>query len=85
MIKSQEITDQYIKAIQQELINDLITIRKCQGISQKKLEEISNEYAKKEDTVIARLEKHNTSPNLITLQKLVSSLGFKLTLTPISK
>lgn len=81
MIKSQEITEQYIKAIQQELINDLITIRKCQGISQKKLEEISGV----QQPVIARLEKHNTSPNLITLQKLVSSLGFKLTLTPISK
>lgn len=81
MIKTQEITEQNIKTIQQELINDLIKIRKCQGISQKKLEELSGV----QQPVIARLEKHNTSPNLITLQKLVSSLGFKLTLTPITK
>lgn len=81
MVNTQEITDQNIKTLQQELINSLIKIRKCQGISQKKLEEISGV----QQPIIARMEKHNTSPNLMTLQKLVSSLGFKLTLTPISK
>lgn len=81
MVNTQEITDQNIKTLQQELINNLIKIRKCQGISQKKLEEISGV----QQPIIARMEKHNTSPNLMTLQKLVSSLGFKLTLTPISK
>lgn len=53
------------------LIGEIIKARKEQGISQKKLEELSGV----KQPVIARLEQGVTSPNLNTILKILAPLG----------
>lgn len=61
------------------IINELIRARKEQGISQKKLEELSGV----KQPVIARIEKGKSSPNTDTLVKLLTPLGKKLVIVPL--
>ena len=61
------------------IINELIKTREEQGISQKKLEELSGV----KQPVIARIEKGKSSPNTDTLVKLLAPLGKKLVIVPL--
>lgn len=61
------------------IINELIRAREEQGISQKKLEELS----RVKQPVIARIEKGKSSPNTDTLVKLLTPLGKKLVIVPL--
>lgn len=61
------------------IINELIRAREEQGISQKKLEELSGV----KQPVIARIEKGKSSPNTDTLVKLLTPLGKKLVIVPL--
>jgi ribosome-binding protein aMBF1 (putative translation factor) len=61
------------------LIGALIKARREQGISQRKLEEMSGV----KQPVIARMEKGSTSPQLGTVIRVLASLGKKLTIVPI--
>ena len=53
------------------LIGELIKARNEQGISQKKLEELSGV----KQPVIARMEKGTASPNISTILKILTPLG----------
>ena len=53
------------------LVGELIKARKEQGISQKKLEELSGV----KQPIIARMEKGNTNPNISTILKVLAPLG----------
>lgn len=53
------------------LIGEIIKAREEMGISQKKLEELSGVR----QSVIARLERGNTSPQLDTILKILAPLG----------
>jgi len=53
------------------LVGELIKARKEQGISQKKLEELSGVR----QPVIARMEKGSTNPNISTVLKVLAPLG----------
>lgn len=61
------------------IIGELIKARQEQGISQKKLEEISGVR----QPVIARMEKGYTSPQLDTLLKVLAPLGKTLAVVPL--
>jgi DNA-binding XRE family transcriptional regulator len=61
------------------LIGELIKARREQGISQRKLEEISGV----KQPVIARMEKGSTTPQIGTVIKVLASLGKKLTIVPM--
>lgn len=61
------------------IIGELIKARQEQGISQKKLEEISGV----KQPVIARMEKGYTSPQLDTLLKVLAPLGKTLAVVPL--
>lgn len=61
------------------LIGELINARQKQGISQKKLEEMSGV----KQPVIARMEKGSTSPQLDTVLKVLAPLGKTLAIVPI--
>lgn len=61
------------------IIGELIKARQEQGISQKKLEEISGV----KQPVIARMEKGYTSPQLDTILKVLAPLGKTLAVVPI--
>jgi DNA-binding XRE family transcriptional regulator len=61
------------------LIGELIKARREQGISQRKLEEMSGV----KQPIIARMEKGSTSPQIGTVIKVLASLGKKLTIVPI--
>ena len=61
------------------IISELIRARQEQGISQKKLEEISGV----KQPVIARIEKGYTSPQLDTLLKVLAPLGKTLAVVPL--
>lgn len=61
------------------IINELIRAREEQGISQKKLEELSGV----KQPVIARIEKGKSIPNTDTLVKLLTPLGKKLVIVPL--
>lgn len=61
------------------LIGELIKARQEQGISQKKLEEISGV----KQPVIARMERGYTSPQLDTVLKLLAPLGKTLAIVPL--
>ena len=63
------------------LIGELIKARKEQGISQKKLEELSGV----KQPIIARMEKGSTSPQLKTVLKVLAPLGLTLALVPIKE
>lgn len=61
------------------LIGELIKARQEQGISQKKLEELSGV----KQPIIARMEKGTTSPQLETVLKILAPLGKTLAIVPI--
>lgn len=63
------------------LIGELIKARQEQGISQKKLEELSGV----KQPIIARMEKGYTSPQLDTILKVLAPLGKTLAIVPIEK
>ena len=66
-------------AIRVELMSELAQARSEQGISQKKLEELSGV----KQPVIARLERGHTSPQIDTVIKLLVPLGKTLKVVPI--
>ena len=61
------------------LIGEIIKARQEQGITQKKLEELSGV----KQPVIARMEKGSTSPQLDTVLKVLASLGKTLAVVPM--
>lgn len=61
------------------LIGELIKARQEQGISQKKLEEMSGV----KQPIIARMEKGSTSPQLDTVLKVLAPLGKTLAIVPL--
>lgn len=61
------------------LIGELIKARKEQGLSQKKLEELSGV----KQPVIARMERGLTSPQIDTVLKLLAPLGKTLAIVPL--
>ena len=61
------------------LIGELIKARKENGISQKKLEELSGV----KQPIIARMEKGTTSPQLDTVMKVLAPLGKTLAIVPL--
>ena len=61
------------------LIGELIRARTEQGISQKKLEELSGV----KQPVIARMEKGTTNPQINTLLKVLAPLGKTLAIVPL--
>ncbi len=61
------------------LIGELIQTRQEQGISQKRLSEISGV----KQPVIARMEKGYTNPQLDTLLKVLAPLGKTLAIVPL--
>ena len=63
------------------LMEQLIEARQAQGISQKRLEELSGVS----QPVIARMEKGITSPQLSTLLKVLRPLGLTLKIVPVPK
>lgn len=63
------------------LIGELIKARQEQGISQKKLEELSGV----KQPIIARMEKGSTNPQIDTVLKVLAPLGKTLAIVPISK
>ena len=63
------------------LIGELIKARKEQGISQKELEELSGV----KQSVIARMEKGITNPQLDTILKVLVPLGKTLAVVPLEK
>ena len=72
----EEIAESKLKV---SLIGELITTRQEQGISQKKLEELSGV----KQPVIARMEKGYTSPQIDTLLKVLAPLGKTLAIVPL--
>ena len=63
----------------EDVIGELIKTRQEQGISQKKLEELSGV----KQPVIARMEKGYTSPQIDTLLKVLAPLGKTLAIVPL--
>lgn len=63
------------------LIGELIKARQEQGISQKRLEELSGV----KQPIIARTEKGNTNPQISTLLKLLVPLGKTLAIVPLDE
>lgn len=78
LFTSEEISESDLRVA---LIGELVKARKEQGISQKKLEELSGV----KQPVIARMEKGITSPNLDTLLKVLAPLGKTLYVGNIRK
>ena len=64
-----------------EILAALIFARREQGISQKKLEELSGI----KQPVIARTERGTSNPRLDTVLKLLTSLGKTLAVVPLDK
>ena len=60
-------------------MTELINARNEQGISQKKLEELSGV----KQPIIARMEKGHTSPQLGTIIKVLAPLGKTLAVVPL--
>jgi ribosome-binding protein aMBF1 (putative translation factor) len=72
----EEIAERDLKAA---LIGEFIKARREQGISQRKLEEMSGV----KQPVIARMEKGSTTPQIGTVIKVLASLGKKLAIVPM--
>ena len=62
-----------------QLMSELIKARQEQGISQKKLEELSGV----KQPIIARMEKGYTNPQIDTLLKVLAPLGKTIAIVPI--
>lgn len=65
--------------LRNSIINELIKARQEQGISQKKLEEMSGV----KQPIIARMEKGTTNPQLETVLKVLAPLGMTLAIVPL--
>lgn len=63
------------------IIGELIKARKEQGLSQKRLEELSGV----KQPIIARMEKGSTSPQLSTVLKVLVPLGKTLAVVPLDE
>lgn len=61
------------------LIGELIKARQEQGLTQRKLEELSGV----KQPIIARMEKGSTSPQLDTILKVLAPLGKTLAIVPL--
>lgn len=61
------------------IIGELINARETQGISQRKLEELSGV----KQPVISRVERGITDPHISTLMKLLAPLGKTLAIVPL--
>jgi len=61
------------------LMGELVKARKEQGISQRKLEELSGV----KQSVIARIENGSSNPQLETIIKLLAALGKTLAVVPM--
>ncbi|MDR0272826.1 MAG: helix-turn-helix domain-containing protein [Clostridiales bacterium] len=66
-------------AIRVELMSEIIQARNEQGVSQKKLEELSGVR----QPVIARMERGHTSPQVDTVIKILAPLGKTLAVVPL--
>ena len=71
-----EITESDLRV---SLVGELIKARQEQGISQRRLEEMSGV----KQPIIARMEKGYTNPQLDTLLKVLAPLGKTLAIVPI--
>ena len=78
LLTPEEIAESNLKVA---LIGELIKARQEQGISQKKLEELSGV----KQPIIARMEKGSTNPQIDTVLKVLAPLGKTLAIVPISK
>jgi DNA-binding XRE family transcriptional regulator len=80
-IKQEIFTPEEIAAndLKVAIIGELIKARNEQGISQKKLEELSGV----KQPIIARMEKGYTNPQIDTLLKLLAPLGKTLVIAPL--
>ena len=67
--------------LESAIMSELIEARHEQGISQKKLEELSGVS----QPVIARMETGKTSPQLDTVLKVLASLGKTLAIVPLEQ
>jgi len=74
----EEIAESDIKVA---LVGEIIKARQEQGISQKRLEELSGV----KQPIIARMEKGSTSPNLSTILKVLAPLGKTLYIGEIKR
>lgn len=63
------------------IIGEIIKARQEQGISQKKLEQLSGV----KQPIIARMEKGNTNPQIDTVLKVLAALGKTLTVVPLQE
>lgn len=63
------------------IVGSIIKARQEQGISQKKLEELSGV----KQPIIARMEKGYTNPQIDTVLKVLEPLGMTLKVVPISE
>ncbi len=72
----EEISESYLRVA---LISELIKARQEQGISQKKLEELSGV----KQPIIARMEAGKTNPQLDTILKVLAPLGKTLAVVPL--
>ena len=77
LFSSDEIAESNLRV---DLISELIKARLDQGISQKKLEELSGV----KQPVIARMEKGYTDPQVETLLKVLAPLGKTLAIVPLN-
>ena len=64
-----------------EIVSQIVMARKNGGLSQRGLSEKSGIP----QAVIARFERGNTDPRLMTLLRILRPLGYKLTITQIEK
>ena len=73
--------DERIIELEKELIRTIVSIREEQGLSQKEL----SKKCRLTQPAIARLEKSVHSPQLDSLLKILTPLGYTLQIVPFSK
>lgn len=78
LLTNEEISESELRV---SLIGELIKARQEQGISQKKLEELSGV----KQPIIARMEKGSTNPQISTLLKVLAPLGKTLAIVPLNE
>lgn len=64
-----------------ELIGKIIEVREAQGLTQQELADISGV----KQSSIARLEKLKSTPQIDTLFRILTPMGYKLTIVPTSE
>lgn len=65
----------------EDMIKTLIRIREEQGVSQRQLAEMTGI----KQPAIARLESGRAVPNIVTLKRLLTPLGYTLTISQINE